>query len=159
MEFTIYTDGGCIGNKRGAGCPGAYAYIVFDSAQSEVLHGSGKREDTTNNQMELLAAIAGAKRLRDYANNFHGISRKHSVTMHTDSKYLSDNFHDYLQDWKENGWRKSNGQPVINIEYWKKLEYLSSEFQSFRIRWVKGHASDKNNKKVDAMVAKILGRS
>lgn len=156
MEFTIYTDGGCLGNKRDSGCPGAYAYIILDASGAEVLHGSGKRENVTNNQMELLAAIAGAKRLKDYTNNFHGISKKHSVTLYTDSKYLSDNFHDYLQEWKDNGWKKSNRQPVINVEYWKKLDYLSSEFQSFRVRWVKGHSTNAHNQKVDAMVEKHL---
>lgn len=158
MEFTIYTDGGCHGNKRDAGCPGAYAYVVLDAAGSEILHSSGKRENVTNNQMELLGVIAGTKRLRDYTNDFHEISRKHSVTVYTDSKYVSDNFSDYLQIWKKNGWKKSDRKPVANYEYWKKLDHLSSEFHSFRIRWVKGHASNKLNERVDGMVQKQLSR-
>lgn len=158
MEFTAYTDGGCHGNKRDAGCPGAYAYVILDAAGSEILHGSGKRENVTNNQMELLAAIAGAKRLRDYTNEFYQISKKHSMTIYTDSKYVSDNFSDYLQDWKKKGWKKSDRKPVVNHEYWKKLDHLSSEFHSFRIRWVKGHAGNKFNEMVDGMVQKQLSK-
>jgi len=156
MQFTMYTDGGCHGNKRDAGCPGAYAYIVMDASGAEILHGSGKRENVTNNQMELLGVIAGSKRLKDYANSFHGISKKHAVIVFTDSKYVSDNFSDYLQVWKKNKWKKSDRSPVINVEYWKKLDQLSSEFQSFSIQWVKGHATDPINNKVDAMVQKKL---
>ena len=158
MEFTIYTDGGCSGNKRDAGCPGAYAYIVFDAAGAEIFCSSGKRENVTNNQMELLAAIAGTKRVRDYSNSFHGTSKKHSVVIFTDSKYVCDNFHDYLEEWKNRGWKKANGQPVMNIEYWKKLSQLSSEFKSFNIRWVKGHAKNEINNKVDGMVQKCLSK-
>jgi len=156
MEFIIYTDGGCVGNKRDAGCPGAYAYIVFDISGAEILHSSGRRTDVTNNQMELLAIIAGSKRLMDYTNKFHESSKKHSVQVYTDSRYVCDNFSEYLVAWKNNGWKKSNRSPVINSEYWRKLDRLSSEFQSFRIRWVKGHASNENNIKVDAMVRKCL---
>lgn len=158
MEFVIYSDGGCIGNRRDAGCPGAYAYVVLDASGSEILSNSGKRENVTNNQMELLGAIAGLKRLRDYTNDFHSTSKKHSVTLFTDSKYVSDNFEDYLPDWKKNKWKKSDRKPVANVEYWKKLDRLSSEFRSFKIRWVKGHAKDPINNKVDAMVQKKLSK-
>jgi len=158
MEFVIYADGGCTGNKRDSGCPGAYAYIISDDSGSELMNGKGRREDATNNQMELLAVIAAAKRIRDYTNEFHGISHKHSIIIYTDSKYVSDNFSDYMKMWKENGWKKRNHQPVINSEYWKKLDRLSSEFQSFRIRWVKGHAEDELNKKVDCMVRRCLSK-
>lgn len=158
MEFAIYTDGGCIGNKRDSGCPGAYAYIILDESGSEIINNSGLRENVTNNQMELLAVIAGSKKLMDYTNKFHGISKKHSVIIYTDSKYVCDNFSDYLQDWKKNGWKKSNRSPVVNVEYWKKLDHLSSEFQSFRIRWVKGHASNEFNVRADAMVQKRLSK-
>lgn len=156
MEFIIYTDGGCSGNKRDAGCPGAYAYIIFDASGAEIVHSSGKRENVTNNQMELLAVIAGAKKIRDYTNKFLGTSYKHSIIVYTDSKYVCDNFNDYIEEWKTRRWKKSNGQPVINIEYWKKLDQLSSEFKSFNIRWVKGHSKDKINNKVDEMVRKHL---
>lgn len=158
MDFTVYTDGGCLGNKRDAGCPGAYAYVVLDVSGADILKGSGKRENVTNNQMELLGVIAGSKRLRDYTNDFYGTSKKHSVTIRTDSRYVSDNFSDYLQDWKKNKWKKSDKKPVANCEYWKKLDQLSSEFQSFRIRWVKGHSKDKHNILVDEMVQKKLSK-
>ena len=87
MEFVIYTDGGCIGNKRDTGCPGAYAYIIMDSAGSELLHGSGRRENTTNNQMELKAVIIGIKKL--YQQNIP-IKYNH-IEVRTDSKYVTDN--------------------------------------------------------------------
>lgn len=158
MEYTIYTDGGCIGNKRDAGCPGAYAYIILDPSGAKILSGSGRRENVTNNQMELLGAIAGSKKIRDYLDEFCGSARKHSVIIHTDSKYVCDNFADYLPDWKKNKWRKSDRKPVANVEYWKKLDQLSSEFRSFKIRWVKGHAKDPHNNAVDAMVQKKLSK-
>ncbi len=159
MEYTIYTDGGCIGNKRDSGCPGAYVYIVLDASGAKLLHGSGRRENVTNNQMELLGVIAGAKKIRDYVNNFFGSSRKHSVVIVTDSKYVCDNFSDYLPDWKKNGWKKSDRKSVANVEYWKKLDKLSSEFRSFKIRWVKGHSKDPHNNEVDALVRKKLSKS
>lgn len=158
MNFSAYTDGGCLGNKRDAGCPGAYAYIVMDASGTDILHSSGKRTNVTNNQMELLGVIAASKRLRDYANKFCGISKKHSLTIYTDSRYVSDNFADYLDNWKKNGWKKSDKRPVANVEYWKKLDSLSSDFRSFRIRWVKGHSTDALNNKVDSMVKKKLSK-
>jgi len=158
MEFIIYTDGGCIGNKRDAGCPGAYAYIILDSSKKELMYNSGIRDNATNNQMELLAVIAGAKRLMDYTNKFYEISKKHSVIVYTDSKYVCDNFFEYLPEWKKNNWKKTNKKTVINVEYWKKLDHLSSEFRSFHIRWVKGHSSDEFNIKVDRMVKERLSK-
>jgi len=107
LEFTVYCDGGCSGNKRGAGCPGGYGYIILDPSNTIIKKDGGFEYNTTNNRMELQAAIKGMSALREILNEQYDDATKHSCIVKTDSKYVCDNFNDYLPIWKKNGWRKS----------------------------------------------------
>ncbi len=149
MEFTVYTDGGCHGNRRDAGCPGGYGYVILDPGNNKICEGGGKRKDTTNNRMEMLAVIQGLIALKEILNDECCGSDIHDCIVKTDSRYVCDNFDDYLPEWKKNGWRKSKGGVVLNKDLWKRIDGLTPEFKSFRFQWVKGHARDKWNILVD----------
>lgn len=152
MEFIVYTDGGCFKNKRGAGCPGGYGYIILDPSQTIIKKGGGFRINVTNNQMELLGAIEGLRALIKELNSAYGGAKQHECVIKLDSEYVAENYHYYLSSWKKNGWRKSNNKPVLNVEFWKKLDGIAPEFKSFQFKWVKGHARDRFNNFADAIV-------
>ena len=151
MNFIIYTDGGCSGNKRDAGCKGGYAYIILNPSGKPITEGFGKGFNTTNNQMEMTAVIEGIMSLIEELKYNWGGPKKHSCEVRTDSRYIIDNYYDYLQDWKKNGWRKAKGGSVLNKEYWKAIDELTPGFKSFKFTWVKGHNKDKYNNLVDSM--------
>lgn len=151
MEFTIYTDGGCSGNQRDANCPGGYGYVIIDSGSNILRRGGGHRMNVTNNQMELLAVIQGMRALQKLLDSEYGSAKNHGCIMRPDSKYVSDNFVEYLPVWKKNGWRKSNRKPVLNTALWKLLDALTPEFKAFNFKWVKGHARSKFNNMADGI--------
>lgn len=152
MNFIIYTDGGCSGNKRNSGCIGAYAFIIFDSIGNQIEAISRSDINVTNNMMELKAAIEAMKILIIDCKQNWGSSKLHDCLIISDSKYLCDGATEYLPEWKKYRWRKSGGGQVINIEYWKELDKLTLEFNSVRFQWVKGHSKENNNIVVDRMV-------
>jgi len=152
MEFTIYTDGGCSGNKRDANCPGAWAYIVLDPGNNIFIQNSNREENTTNNRMEMTAAINALKDLIEKIKDLGLAINKQDVIIYTDSMYMSGNFNDYLLIWKKNNWIKSDRAPVINSDLWKLIDLYSHQFGSFEFIWVKGHSVNPYNQKVDQMV-------
>ena len=156
LEFTIYTDGGCSGNKRDSGCPGGFGYVVLDPGENSLSEGGGKRENTTNNRMEMLAVIKGLEELKIVLDQEYDGASKHDAVVKTDSRYICDNFEDYLPEWKKNGWKKSKGGMVLNKDLWKKIDKLAPEFRSFRFQWVKGHAKDKWNNLADSIVQNYI---
>jgi len=156
MEFTVYTDGGCSGNKRDAGCNGAWAYIALDPANTVLGRASGLEVNTTNNRMELTAVIKALTLLKAFGDNFFGGAKIHDCIVVSDSKYVINNFEEYVPEWKNNGWRKSGGGSVVNIDLWKQLCSLSPEFKSVKFKWVKGHSTSKFNQEADALVRKLL---
>ena len=159
MTYTVYTDGSCSGNKRGAGCNGGYGFVLLDPSKSMFSCGKGKRENTTNNQMEMVAVIRGLEALIEYLQDFYGNSKDHDCIVRTDSQYVSNNFMEYLPLWKSRNWKKSGGGQVLNVGLWKRIDSLTLEFKSFRFHWVKGHALDKWNEKADALAQSyITGR-
>ena len=130
----IYTDGSCLGNPGNGG----WAAIIIDDKKKIQIKGSKK--DTTNNQMELLAPIKALKK----------IPKGSSVQIFTDSKYVKSGITEWIHNWKKNGWKTTNKQPVKNKELWTELDLMTSEFEIKWI-WVKGHSSDKLNNEVDLM--------
>ena len=128
----IYTDGSCLGNPGNGG----WAAIIIDDNKKIQIKGSKK--DTTNNQMELLAPIKALKK----------IPKGSSVQIFTDSKYVKSGITEWIHNWKKNGWKTANKQPVKNKELWTELDLMTSEFE-IKWSWVKGHSTDKFNNEVD----------
>ena len=128
----IYTDGSCLGNPGNGG----WAAIIMDDKKKTYIKGSKK--DTTNNQMELLAPIKALKK----------IPKGSSVQIFTDSKYVKSGITEWIHNWKKNGWKTANKQPVKNKELWTELDLMTSEFE-IKWSWVKGHSTDKLNNEVD----------
>jgi ribonuclease HI len=156
MEFTIYTDGGCSGNKRDAGCKGAWAFLILDPAGNIIDKSNCLEKNTTNNRMEMTAVFEGLFALKQITDNCYGGSKLHDCVVISDSKYVINNFEEYLQDWKKNGWRKSGGGSVLNVDLWRKISSMSPEFKSFKFKWVKGHSTSKFNQEADALVRSLL---
>ena len=128
----IYTDGSCLGNPGNGG----WAAIIIDDNKKIQIKGSKK--DTTNNQMELLAPIKALKKIPKGSN----------VQIFTDSKYVKSGITEWIHNWKKNGWKTANKQPVKNKELWTELDLMTSEFK-IKWSWVKGHSIDKLNNEVD----------
>ena len=128
----IYTDGSCIGNQGNGG----WAAIIIDDGKKTRIKGSKK--NTTNNQMELLAPIKALKK----------IPKGSKVEIFTDSKYVKSGITEWIHNWKKNGWKTANKQPVKNKELWEKLDLLTNEFE-ISWNWVKAHSTDELNNKVD----------
>ncbi len=128
----IYTDGSCLGNPGNGG----WAAIIIDNEKKTQIKGSKK--NTTNNQMELLAPIKALKKIPKGSN----------VQIFTDSKYVKSGITEWIHNWKKNGWKTANRQPVKNKDLWNELDIITSEFE-IKWSWVKGHSSDTLNNEVD----------
>ena len=133
-QVIIYTDGACRGNPG----PGGWgALIKFETAEKEIF---GGKSDTTNNQMELSAAIEGLAVLKEPC----------SVELFTDSKYVMDGITLWIQNWKKNNWRTAAKKDVKNKELWQKLDQLISQHR-VQWHWVKGHSGDADNEIADQL--------
>ena len=131
----IYTDGACRGNP---GRGGWGAILVYAGRERELCGGEPM---TTNNRMELLAAIRALEALKEPCD----------VTLTSDSKYLTDAINQgWLKSWKERGWRKADKQPALNPDLWEQLLELTAKHE-MRYHWVKGHADNPNNNRCDEM--------
>ena len=136
-QVIIYTDGACRGNPG----PGGWgALIRFDSVEKEIF---GGQANTTNNQMELSAAIEGLSILTEPCN----------VELFTDSKYVMDGITQWIQNWKKNNWRTAAKKDVKNKELWQKLDQLIAKHQ-VQWHWVKGHSGDAGNEAADLLANK-----
>jgi len=138
---TVYTDGGCIGNPG----PGGWAAILkYGSHRREL---SGNCPDTTNNRMELQAAIAALSALKEPC----------QVNVFTDSKYLRDGISQWLPSWKKRGWITSTKQPVKNADLWRTLDEASAP-HSVSWHWVRGHNGNPENERCDELAAAAMAR-
>ena len=136
-QVIIYTDGACRGNPG----PGGWgALIKYDSLEKTIF---GGQANTTNNQMELSAAIEGLAVLKEPCN----------VELFTDSKYVMDGITQWIQNWKKNNWRTAAKKDVKNKELWQKLDQLITQHQ-VQWRWVKGHSGDAGNEAADLLANK-----
>jgi ribonuclease HI len=132
----IYTDGGCAPTNPG---PGGWAAILIKGAHQKELKGGEPM--TTNNRMELMAAISGLETLK----------RPCVVDLHTDSQYVRDGITKYINNWKRNGWRTASKEPVKNQDLWQRLE-AARAVHTVRWHWVKGHSGDQFNERADQLV-------
>ena len=133
-NVVIYTDGACSGNPG----PGGWgALLTYKGTEKELYDGEPL---TTNNRMELMAAIVALETLK----------RPSHVDLHTDSTYLRDGITKWIHNWKRNGWRTAAKKPVKNDDLWKRLEE-AIERHDVRWHWVKGHAGHDGNERADEL--------
>jgi ribonuclease HI len=130
----LFTDGACSGNPG----PGGWGAILrFRGTEKEL---SGGEIQTTNNRMELMAAIAGLEALK----------RAVKVRVHTDSMYLKDGITKWIHGWKKKGWKTADKKPVKNVDLWQRLEKAIAE-HDVSWHWVRGHAGHVENERADAL--------
>ncbi|MBV8184644.1 MAG: ribonuclease HI [Hyphomicrobiales bacterium] len=138
-QVTIFTDGACSGNPG----PGGYgAILVSGDLRREIKGGEAK---TTNNRMELMAAIVALEALK----------RPCIVELHTDSQYLRLGITQWLETWKRKGWRTSARQPVKNDDLWRRLDEAARRHR-VKWYWVKGHAGHDENERADELAREGL---
>jgi len=134
-QVTIYTDGACKGNPG----PGGYGVILIAGNHRKELSGGYRR--TTNNRMELLAAIVGLRTLKSPC----------TVTLHTDSKYVADALEKgWARKWRANGWMRTKTDRALNPDLWEELLALC-ERHRVRVVWVRGHAGHEENERCDEL--------
>ena len=129
------TDGACSGNPGNGGWGGL---ILFDDGSE--LEIGGFEKNTTNNRMELMAAIKTLEKLKQF-------KLKKNFKLRTDSKYLIDGYSNWINNWKKNGWKTSTGKSVQNLDLWQKIDGL--RINEVIMEFVKGHSGDKYNERVD----------
>src|SRR5690606_27960927 len=132
---TLYVDGACRGNP---GLGGWGVYIQHPDGQEQELWGGAPH--TTNNRMELSAAIEGVK----------ATNPAQPIIIWTDSNYVKQGMTDWLPGWKKKNWRKADGKPVINADLWQQLDQLCGN-RDIDWRWIKGHAGHAGNERADAL--------
>ena len=140
MKYKIYTDGACSGNPG----PGGWGAVIFDQDDKQK-NISGSEKNTTNNRMELLAAIMSLRKIK--ANS--------EVVIFTDSTYVKNGITEWMRNWKKNGWKNSNKKPVKNKDLWVKLDKLC-EANSVSWKWVKGHSTNEFNNLADELATKAI---
>jgi ribonuclease HI len=134
---TIYTDGACRGNPG----PGGWGVWLQSGANSKEMFGG--QLDTTNNRMELTAAIRGLQAL----------NQRCRVALYTDSEYVRKGITEWIAGWKTKGWKTAARKPVKNEDLWRELDELTGEHE-IDWHWVKGHAGDPGNEKADELANK-----
>ncbi len=141
MKVTIYTDGSARGNPDGPGGYGALLRYIDSKGNVHEREYSAGYKKTTNNRMELMAAIVGLEAL----------TKPCEVTLISDSKYLTDAFNqNWVGGWLKNNWKNSQKQPVKNVDLWKRLLAAKKPHQ-VRFEWVKGHAGHPENERCDEL--------
>ena len=141
MQIKIYTDGACVGNPG----PGGWAAIILLENEKKELFGGEKL--TTNNRMELTAAIKGL----EYCNTQEGkqLSIK-EIKIYTDSVYLKEGITSWINNWEKNNWKTADKKNVKNVDLWKKLKDLVKSKQ-IEWRWIKSHSGDTMNDLADKL--------
>lgn len=136
-EVEMFTDGACRGNPG----PGGWGVLMRFKGNEKELHGG--EQETTNNRMELMAAIIGLETL----------SRGCQVTLYTDSKYVMQGITEWIHNWKIKGWKTANKKPVKNADLWQRLDKAREQHQ-VEWEWVKGHAGHEGNERADELANK-----
>ncbi|HEV2558983.1 MAG TPA: ribonuclease HI [Microvirga sp.] len=138
-RITIYTDGACSGNPG----PGGWGAILIHNGTEKEL--SGGEALTTNNRMEMTAAIEGLNALK----------RPCAVNLFTDSQYVMQGITAWMKNWKRRGWRTADNKPVKNVELWQALDEACAR-HDVKWHWVKGHSTDALNNRVDALAVAAM---
>ena len=138
-QVAIYTDGACSGNPG----PGGWGAILISGAHEKEIKGG--EELTTNNRMELMAAISALEALK----------RPSVADIHTDSQYLRNGIMTWIANWKRNGWRTADKKPVKNVDLWTRLDAALAHHR-VRWHWVKGHAGHAMNERADVLAREAI---
>lgn len=133
----IYTDGACWNNPG----PGGWGVLFLYGKKRKEL--CGGEPDTTNNRMELTAAIMALEALKEPC----------EVRLHTDSEYVRSGITQWIKSWQANGWRTSSRKPVKNVDLWRRLQKVLNRHQVEWL-WVRGHSGDPGNERADALAGK-----
>ncbi|NDH19785.1 MAG: ribonuclease HI [Rhodobacteraceae bacterium] len=139
LELKAFTDGACSGNPG----PGGWGVVLQAINAGEIVKErelSGGAGETTNNQMELMAAISALETL----------DRASTITVVTDSSYVKDGVSTWIHGWKRNGWKTAAKKPVKNVELWQRLDAAQARHK-VTWEWVKGHAGNPENERADAL--------
>jgi ribonuclease HI len=136
----IHTDGACSGNPG----PGGWGAVMDWNGTRKEIYGGEK--ETTNNRMELMAAIEALNALKRACN----------VEMHVDSSYVKDGISKWIHGWKKNGWKTANKKPVKNVELWQALDEAIKRHE-ISWHWVKGHAGHPDNERADELAREGMG--
>lgn len=135
----MYTDGACRGNPG----PGGWGVSLRYNGTQKNLYGADQQ--TTNNRMELMAAIQGLESL----------TRKCPVSLYTDSKYVLDGVTKWMDNWKSRGWKTAAKKPVKNVELWQRLD-AATQNHTIEWIWVKGHSGDEGNEMADSLANQAI---
>ncbi|MGL4324434.1 MAG: ribonuclease HI [Beijerinckiaceae bacterium] len=138
-RVTIYTDGACSGNPG----PGGWGAVLFYGDHRKELYGG--ETPTTNNRMELMAAISALEMLK----------RDCHIDLHTDSQYVKNGITSWIHGWKKNGWRTADKKPVKNDDLWKRLDAAIARHE-VEWHWIKGHAGHEHNERADALARQAI---
>lgn len=138
----IYSDGGC---KPNPGRGGWAALLIWGEQQKEL---SGGDPDTTNNRMELTAAVRALEALK----------RACDIEFYTDSEYLKKGISEWIAGWKRKGWKTAKGEPVLNQDLWMRLDELTRQHK-ISWKWTRGHAGNVYNERVDRLATEARTRS
>lgn len=133
-KVQLITDGACLGNPG----PGGWAFILRYKDKTRECYGS--EPETTNNRMELTAAVEGLKALREAC----------AVRVVTDSEYLKNGITQWIHGWKRKGWKKADGKPVLNKDLWEQLDAQVQRHET-EWKWTKGHANHPDNNRCDEL--------
>ena len=136
-SISIFTDGACRGNPG----PGGWGVLIVLEGEEITLYGG--ENNTTNNQMEMMAAIKALEYFQE----------KKSIELVTDSSYLKDGIEKWIHGWKINGWKTSTTKQVKNQELWMKIDVLNN-FHEVQWKWVKGHSGHRENEIADLLANK-----
>ncbi|NRB04309.1 MAG: ribonuclease HI [Rhodobacteraceae bacterium] len=138
-KLFAYTDGACSGNPG----PGGWGVVLIARDGQEIVKErelNGGEADTTNNRMELMAAITALETL----------ARRSQITVVTDSSYVKNGVTSWIHGWKRNGWKTASKKPVKNVELWQRLDEAAAR-HDVQWEWVKGHAGHPENERADAL--------
>lgn len=139
-KIVIYTDGGCRGNP---GIGGWGVWLRYGKHEKKL---KGAKADTTNNQMELTAAIKALEAIK---------SKTIAIELYTDSKYVMNGINEWIDNWKAKGWKTASKKPVKNLALWQQLDSLNLQ-HNVSWHWVKGHSGDVGNEIADALANEAM---
>ncbi|MBP3561277.1 MAG: ribonuclease HI [Treponema sp.] len=146
-EIIVYTDGGCSGNPG----PGGWGIVVIANGEARQL--SGGEKNTTNNRMELTAAISALSVIQNTP-SFNG----KKIIVNIDSQYVKNGITVWIKSWKQKGWKTADKKPVKNQDLWQQLDELNSNL-NVEWNWVKGHAGIEYNEICDQLCQKEIAKN